>query len=126
MKLDADTLERAAFACFGNKLEDNYKRLLFLNLDKVVRENPNISSGKCFALLSNAMTVSRQDFDCAVAAMEMPFKRFSINRYTRKVDPNNQRAGTRKVSHIHLTDSELWSTWVTSVISKYPELSLWV
>lgn len=126
MNISADTLERAAFACFGNKLEDNYKRLVFLNLERVVRDNPNISAGKCFALLGNMMTINRQDFDCAVAAMEMPFKRFNINRYTRPVDTKNPRAGNRKVIHIQLSDSELWDVWFKDVTVKYPELSLWV
>lgn len=115
--IDACVLEKAAFACFGNKLEDSFKRLLFLNIDKYVRENPNCTANQCYYKVLEIMAVERSDFDAAVRAMKTPFQRLAINKFAR-----------HGKQHIHLipADSENWSAWVQTVIEKYPELTIWV
>lgn len=119
MNLDACTLEKAAFACFSNKLEDSFKRLLFLNINKVVSESPNITDNQAFGLVSEVMAVERLDFDAAVRAMKTPFQRISINRYKRKREQCY-------VQHLNPTDSAGWNEWVRTITENYPELSIWV
>lgn len=117
MTLDACTLEKAAFACFSNKLEDSFKRLLFLNIDKQVSENPNCTANQCYHKVLDSLFVERVDFDAAVRAMKIPFQRLAINQFRRH----------GKV-HTHLIPetSENWNAWVRTVTENYPELSIWV
>lgn len=123
MNIDADTLEKAAFACFNDKLEDNYKRLLFLSIEKVMQENPNISRNRCFFLTKCRMTVLKEsDFDCAIAALKIPFKRIDINEYRAR----RTKQGSRHIMHLVLTESDDWNLWTGTVKERYPELSIWL
>lgn len=115
--IDACVLEKAAFACFGNKLEDSFKRLLFLNIDKYVSENPNCTANQCYFKVLEIMAVERPDFDAAVRAMKTPFQRLAIHSYVR-----NKKAFT----HLVPADSENWNAWVQTVTENYPELTIWV
>lgn len=132
MSIDAWTLEKAAFACFGNKLEDNYKRLLFIHISKTVEQHPNISANKCYGLVNSLMPVERIDFDSAVRAMVTPFKRLALNSYTRKAGGASamkpQPSGSDKgmqVTHLRPMQSDSWDSWVKAVIDTYPELHIW-
>lgn len=115
--IDACVLEKAAFATFSNKLEDHFKRLLFLNIDKYVSENPNCTANQCYHKLYEIMAVERPDFDAAVRAMKTPFQRISINAYVRKNKPH---------AHLIPAESANWNAWVQTVTEKYPELTIWV
>jgi len=124
--IDAWTLEKAAFAVFRTKLEDSYKRLLFLNINKLVEDNPNITSFQCYLLLTKVMEVERADFDVAVRALETPFKSVKINRYTRKNKGNEKPSNEYVVAHLNPVESPEWQSWVAAVEQKYPELMIWV
>ena len=126
MMIDAWTLEKAAFAVFRTKLEDSYKRLLFLNIAKLVEENPNITAHQCYLLLVKVMEVERADFDVAVRALETPFKCVKINRYTRKNKSPDKANNEYVVAHLNPVVSEDWLGWVAAVEQKYPELMIWV
>lgn len=131
MSIDAWILEKAAFACFSGVTEDSFKRLLFLNISKVVKENPNITTNRAFGLVNSRIIVSRPDFEAAVLAMETPFKRLKINKYKRRdsvaSDLNPVNKNPRQVVHLNVVeDCEPWQIWVKAITEKYPELSIWV
>jgi hypothetical protein len=117
MTLDACILEKAAFACFSNKLEDSFKRLLFLTIDKTVSDNPNITANKAYFAVAKDMAVNREDFNAAVLAMKTPFKRLAINQYVRS---------GQEFMHLNPTESNSWNDWVQTITENYPELSIWV
>lgn len=131
MSIDAWTLEKAAFACFSNVTEDSFKRLLFLHISKVVKEQPNTTTNRAYVAVSDRIVVSRNDFEAAVRAMETPFKRLKINKYKRRSqsasDLNPLNANPKMVVHLNISECcEPWNIWVKAVTEKYPELSIWV
>lgn len=131
MSTDAWILEKAAFACFSGVTEDSFKRLLFLHISKVVKENQNITTNRAFGIVSDRIVVNRPDFEAAVRALETPFKRLKINKYKRRSvsasDVNQTSNNTRQVVHLNVVeDCAPWNVWVKAVTEKYPELSIWV
>lgn len=129
MSNDIWTTERAAFACFRTKLEDSYKRLLFIRIIDTLAENPNMSANHCYSTLRNSIPLLREDFDAAVCALIRPFGRLNQFSYTRTPQKNKSDAPHSKaparVQHLHITESKLWDEWLSAVLEKYPELSVW-
>lgn len=119
--MEIDLIEKAAFACFSQKVEDSFKRLLFIKIAKIVQENPKISTNRCFAELSSTFRVERVVFDCAVSALETPFKFLRINRYHRPAEK-----GVREIQHLSLGEGEPWQRWLDAVLKQYPELLVWI
>lgn len=119
MSVNFDILEKAAFACFSNKLEDIFKRLLLISISKLVQTNPNITVNQAYIQLSDKIKVERTDFDSAVMALEHPLEALKANKYKRP---------DRKVPVIHLnyTGSNTWTGYENSVMEKHPELKLWI
>lgn len=128
MSDDIWTLERAAFACFRTKLEDSYKRLLFMRISNAVTLNPNVTANKCFHMLKDSIPVEREDFDAAIRALEVPFGRLKIDSYTKRSSKHHKEQPTAapfKVLHLNASDSDQWNNWLNAVLEKYPELSVW-
>jgi hypothetical protein len=117
MTVDLTLLEKAAFACFRNKSEDGFKRLLFIYIMKLVSDNPNITTNKAFMLIRDVVEVDRLDFDSAVRALEYPLSSLKINRY---------RRAEKNIAHLNKSDSEVWSLYSDHLMSTHPELKLWV
>lgn len=124
MTVSIDLLERAAFACFSAKLEDSYKRLLFVKIASVLKQHPNISANRCYAQVSRNFQVDRAVFDSAVCALETPFKFIRVDSYTRKAVNGSQNP--RQVSHLTVIDGQPWKGWLAHVTVNYPELLVWL
>lgn len=121
MDMSIEMLERAAFACFSTKVEDTYKRLMFVKIASILRTQPNVTANKCFALLTRTFQVDRAVFDSALSALETPFKFVRIDRYRR-----GEGQAQRQVTHLTVIEGEPWSAWLEYVTVNYPELLVWL
>lgn len=117
MVVEFDVIERAAFACFAKKLEDSFKRLLILYTYRIVENNPNITSNQAFTQILKVVNVKREDFECAVHALEKPLQALTINSYKRE---------GKTISHLNPSGSELWEVYSYGATKKHPELKLWL